>query len=242
MPVRLYLPAPLQSGATLTLPPESARHVQVLRLQPGDGVTVFNGDGSEWQAEITRMGRQDVDLCVAACLPAVSRELGVGVTLAVGMPANERMDALVEKATELGAVAIQPLHCTRSVLKLVGERADKRRAHWQSVAVSAAEQSGRTRVPVVAPVANLATWLGGLADTVGASRHVLSFAPDATPMSALAHELIHLTLLSGPEGGLDPQEEALARSKGFAPLSLGPRVLRADTAPLAALACLGLRG
>jgi len=97
-------------------------------------------------------------------------------------------------------------------------------------------------VPVVAPVANLATWLGGLADTVGASRHVLSFAPDATPMSALAHELIHLTLLSGPEGGLDPQEEALARSKGFAPLSLGPRVLRADTAPLAALACLGLRG
>lgn len=243
MSVRLYLPIPLQERLALTLPPEPARHVQVLRLQPGALLTVFNGDGTEWQAEITRMGRHDVDLCVGALLPQRPGELSLAVTLAIGMPANERMDALIEKATELGAAAIQPLQCARSVLKLVGERAERRRAHWQSVAVSAAEQSGRCRVPVVQPICTLAHWLDTLPPTAAdAARHVLSFAADALPASALARGGRAVTLLSGPEGGLDPQEEAQARARGFAPLGLGPRVLRADTAPLAALAYLGLRG
>jgi len=240
MPVRLYLPEPLHEGAALSLPPDTARHVQVLRLQPGDALTLFNGDGREWEAQVTRMGRQEVDAMVGAALPASARELACAVTLAIGMPANERMDALVEKATELGAAVIQPLQCARSVLKLAGERAEKRRAHWQSVAQSAAEQSGRTQVPQVLPITALEPWLGSL-PAEGAARHVLSFAADAVPATqALAAGPVARTLLSGPEGGLDPREEALARSRGFMPLSLGPRVLRADTAPLAALAYLGL--
>jgi len=168
----------------------------------------------------------------------VSRELAMRVTLALGMPANERMDALVEKDTELGVAAIQPLQCARSVLKLAGERADKRRAHWQAVAVAAAEQSGRTQVPQIGPVRGLAEWLAE-APADGA-RHVLSLASDALPLSPEAPRGGALCLLSGPEGGLDAQEEALARRQGFTPLSLGPRVLRADTAPLAALAWWGL--
>lgn len=242
MPVRLHLSAPLHAGATLNLPPESARHVQVLRLQPGDALVLFNGDGAEWDACVLTMGRQTVEVQVQARRAPVAVELPLAVTLAVGMPANERMDALIEKATELGVAAVQPLHCARSVLKLSGERADKRRAHWQGVAQAAAEQSGRTRVPQVEPVRTLAAWLGGLAPAApGSARCVLSFAADAGTVQDLPADLRDICLLSGPEGGLDPQEEALARRAGFGPLSLGPRVLRADTAPLAALAWLGLR-
>ena len=237
MPPRLYLDAPLQDGAELTLPADASRHIQVLRLQPGDAVTLFNGQGGEWTASVTRMGRQDVDVRIEAH-QACSRELPVAVSLALGMPANERMDALVEKATELGAVAVQPLHSARSVLRLQGERAERRRSHWQGVAQAAAEQSGRTTVPQITPVQNLADWLGSLSpEAADGERWLLSFAPDARPLSAWAGRLPqHITLLSGPEGGLDPKEEALARSRGFVPLSLGPRVLRADTAPLATLA------
>lgn len=250
MPARLFVEAPLTEGAEFDLPPEAARHVQVLRLQPGMPLVLFNGQGGEWQAQVTQMGRQQVAVRVGLHR-AVSRELACRVTLAVGMPANERMDALVEKATELGAAAIQPLQCARSVLKLAGERADKRRAHWQAVAVAASEQSGRTEVPRIAPVATLAAWLGSLSvpgagDDAAAgadewpARRVLSFSPEAMALaSALAGRLpASLLLLSGPEGGLDDAEEALARARGFRPLSLGPRVLRADTAPLAALAWL----
>ncbi|GAA0744873.1 16S rRNA (uracil(1498)-N(3))-methyltransferase [Ideonella azotifigens] len=242
--LRLYLDAPLAESAELTLPPEASRHVQVLRLQPGDPLTVFNGQGGEWAAEITRMGRHDVDLRVGVHDP-VQRELARRVTLAIGMPANERMDALIEKATELGAAAIQPLQCARSVLKLSGERADKRRAHWQGVAVAAAEQSGRTVVPQVEPIRTLDNWLGTLPATLAddSQRLLLSFAEDArTPrmLAETAAAITSLCLLSGPEGGLDEREEALARARGFVTQSLGARVLRADTAPLAALALLGL--
>lgn len=244
MPARLFVEAPLAEGAEFDLPAEAARHVQVLRLQPGQPLVLFNGQGGEWAAQVVQMGRQQVAVRVGAH-QAVSRELACRVTLAVGMPANERMDALVEKATELGAAAVQPLQCARSVLKLSGERADKRRAHWQAVAVAASEQSGRTEVPQVAPVMPLGAWLAGLAPQdpgTGPARRLLSFAADALPLpqSLPGARPPALLMLSGPEGGLDETEEALARGRGFLPLSLGPRVLRADTAPLAALAWLGL--
>jgi len=155
------------------------------------------------------------------------------------MPANERMDALVEKATELGVAAIQPLLCERSVLRLNGERAQKKVAHWQAVALSACEQSGRTRVPQIAEVRTLAQWLQALPPT-GATRWMLSLR-DAQPVAGLDVPVDPLLCLSGPEGGLSPAEEELARVAGFKPLSLGARVLRADTAPLALLAYLGLR-
>jgi 16S rRNA (uracil1498-N3)-methyltransferase len=236
----LYLDAALSTGQEIDLPEEAARHVQVLRLQPGDGITLFNGQGGEWAAQVLRMGgRQQVAVQVGEHDP-VSREAARPVTLALGMPANERMDALVEKATELGVAAIQPLHCARSVLRLTGDRAERRQSHWQSVAIAAAQQSGRTRVPRIEPVRHLAEWLEGLGMIAPGRRAVLSLADDASPLAGYAagNDAEPWILLSGPEGGLDGQEEAAARHAGFAPLSLGPRVLRADTAPLAALALL----
>jgi len=237
MPPRFHVAEPLQAGLELSLPAGAARHVQVLRLQPGDELTLFNGEGGEWQARVTAMGRSEVRVQPQAHV-AVERELALRVTLAVGMPANERMDWLVEKATELGVAAIQPLMTERSVLRLQGERADKKVAHWQGVAAAASEQCGRTRVPVVAPVRSLGDWLRGLPAAAG-PRYVLSLR---TPQALAASGAPEACFLSGPEGGLSEAEEAAALAAGFVPASLGPRVLRADTAPLAALAHLGLLG
>ena len=139
MPPRIHIDLPLAEGAELTLPPGPSRHVQVLRLQPGAALTCFDGSGGEWSAVVTRMGRSDVDVRIGTH-DDVNRELPVRVTLAVGMPANERMDNLVEKATELGVSAIQPLVCERSVLRLSGDRALKKVAHWRGVAIAASEQ------------------------------------------------------------------------------------------------------
>lgn len=236
-PPRLHVDLPLQAGAQLRLPEGAARHVQVLRLQPGDALTLFDGRGGEWSAAVLAMGRQTVDVRVGAHAP-VSRELARVVTLALGMPANDRMDTLVEKACELGVAAIQPLVCERSVLRLAGERAQKKVQHWQAVAVAAAEQSGRTRVPQIAPVRGLPDWLDSLRDDDEAWRLLLSLR-DAQPLPREAGREPVLAL-SGPEGGLSEAEEALARARGFVPVTLGPRVLRADTAPLALLAHLAI--
>lgn len=228
---RFFVDLPLATGVSLALPPGASRHAQVLRLQPGDAVTLFDGRGGQWQAEVSQMGRKVVDVVVGAHQPG-DPELALAVTLAVGMPANERMDDLVEKATELGVARIQPLMCERSVLRLSGERAERKREHWQAVALSACEQSGRTRPPVIEPVCTLVAWLRDLpADD--AARVVLSTSESPPLPMAPGRAVI---ALSGPEGGLAPAEEASARAAGFLPASLGPRILRADTAPLAALA------
>jgi 16S rRNA (uracil1498-N3)-methyltransferase len=242
--LRLFVDAlPLAAGAELTLPPGPARHVQVRRAQPGDSLVLFDGRGGEWHADVLQMARDAVRVRIGRH-DAVEREAACAVTVALGMPANERMDTLVEKATELGVVAIQPLRCARSVLRLDGERAARKVAHWQGVAVAAAEQCGRTRVPVVAPVHSLAAWLGtGPADAGHAAPRWL-LSPGARALSDVAatrRRAASLTLLSGPEGGLEDAEVAAARAAGFEPVGLGPRVLRADTAPLAVLAWLALQ-
>ncbi len=236
---RLYCPLPLSEGVDLSLPPGAARHVQVLRLQPGAKVTLFNGEGGEWEATVTRMGRTEVQARVGAHQPA-DREAARAVHLALGMPANERMDWLIEKATELGAASLQPLVTERTVLRLSGERADKKQAHWQAIAVSACEQSGRNRVPVVGRPQGLDAWCRGAKDD--ALRLVLSLQPQARPLpQAIAgHAARPVLLLSGPEGGLSPAELDQAQAQGFVPVTLGPRILRAETAPLAALAMLSL--
>ena len=228
---RFHCPAPLHTGLTLSLPPGAARHVQVLRLQPGDVITLFNGEGGEFDATVTRMGRSDVDVQVGAHHP-VEREAARALHLLAGITANERMDWLVEKATELGVASITPLVAERSVLKLKGERADKKLAHWQGVAVAAAEQCGRNHVPVIHPAVSLKEWL---AKAQAGERWVLSLSEGTQPLSGLAGNA-PVTVLSGPEGGLSPTEEALALAAGFLPITLGPRVLRAETAPLAVLA------
>lgn len=245
MPARLYLDAPLSADAELALPAGAARHVQVLRLQPGESVTLFNGQGGEWRADILRMGRQSVEVRVVAHDP-VERELPIAVTLVAGMPANDRFDWLIEKATELGAAAIEPVVCERSVLRLSGERAERKREHWQAVAVAAAEQSGRTRVPVIAPVRSLPQAAALAAREADVPNWLLSLA-DAVPMAErMAQDLDQyqgmgrLRIYSGPEGGFSAAEEALVRGIGARAVSLGARVLRSETAPLAVLAALGL--
>ncbi|HCL85956.1 MAG TPA: 16S rRNA (uracil(1498)-N(3))-methyltransferase [Comamonadaceae bacterium] len=234
---RFHCPLPLAAGAQIALPPTAARHVQVLRLQPGDALTLFNGEGGEWSATVARMGRSDVEVTVGAHA-AVEREAARAVHLAVGMPANERMDWLVEKATELGAASIQPIAAARSVLKLSGERAAKRQQHWQAIAVAACEQCGRNRVPPVAAPLALADWLrrGGAEGT----RLLLSLRDGGRPLRDAAGDAGPVWVLHGPEGGLTEQEEEAALARGFAPASLGARVLRAETASVAALAVLGL--
>ncbi|MCC6850983.1 MAG: 16S rRNA (uracil(1498)-N(3))-methyltransferase [Rubrivivax sp.] len=281
MALRLFIDpeaAALAAGAALALPETAARHAQVRRVQPGDRLVLFDGRGHEAAAEVLALGRREVTVRVGA-VAAVERELPWAVTLALGMPTNERMDALVEKATELGAAALQPLLCERSVLRLAGERAERRRAHWQAVAVSASEQCGRTRVPEVGTVRGLPDWLAALPGAPGAARWLLSLDPAAlAPAAALARSAApaagaaaaisgqgapggygtpgaHATagkagtpgmsdaaiiVLSGPEGGLAPAEQEAARAAGFVPVGLGSRTLRADTAPLALLAWLGL--
>jgi 16S rRNA (uracil1498-N3)-methyltransferase len=252
----------LSEGAEMALPEGAARHVQVLRLQPGHPLCLFDGSGGEWTAQVTAMGRREVRVTVEAFI-AVDRELPVDVTLALGMPANERMDTVVEKATELGVTAIQPLICERSVLRLDGERALKKVAHWQGVAVAACEQSGRTRVPQIRTVMNMKAWLtqapepGADADWHGGTRRgVLSLrgaqwvgdwlahmdgAPSPSKGRTVGGNREAWSFLSGPEGGLSETEEVLARQQGWTPVSLGARVLRADTAPLTVMSLMALR-
>jgi 16S rRNA (uracil1498-N3)-methyltransferase len=238
MPPRLFVDASLRPGEPMALPPSAARHVQVLRLQPGDALTLFDGQGGQWSAEVAEIGRKVV-LVRLHGHQAREVELPVQVTLALGMPANERMDTVVEKAAELGAAAIAPLITARSVLRVAGDRAERKAQHWQAIAQAACEQCGRNRVPAVAAPAALADWLAAPLppDTQGL---VLSLASDAPPLLdwLRTHRADRLVLLSGPEGGLTPQELSDAQKVGYAPVSLGPRVLRADTAPLAALACI----
>jgi len=248
---RFYCPTPLTPGDLFDLPVGAARHVQVLRLQPGDVITLFNGgpdvsasSGGEYEATVTQMGRSHVQVQVGAHM-TVEREAAMQLHLALGMPANERMDWLVEKATELGVASIQPLMTERSVLRLSGERAEKKQAHWQSVAVAACEQCGGNRVPRVFAVTTLAQWLKAQApqNAAQSQRLLLSLRPGSVGLREAAQTTASaITFLSGPEGGLSPLEEGAALAQCFAPVTLGPRVLRAETAALAALAALLISG
>jgi len=240
MTIRLFVGLPLAAGVELSLPPGPARHAQVRRVQPGDALLLFDGSGSDWPATVVAVGRSEVRVRLGDAV-AVSRELGRPVTLALGMPANERMDWLVEKATELGVARVQPLLTERSVLRLAGERGNRKREHWQAVAEAACEQCGRARLPAIEPVRTLAEWLP-LAP-IGL-RLMLSLHPAARTLPGLAPTLAPgraLCTLSGPEGGLTAAEEQAALAAGFVPAGLGPRVLRAETAPLAVLAWLALQ-
>ena len=240
MTIRLFVALPLAAGAELSLPPGAARHAQVRRVQPGEALRLFDGGGSDWPATVLAVGRSEVRVRVGDPVTA-GAELPFEVTLALGMPANERMDWLVEKATELGVARLQPLLTERSVLRLAGERAERKRQHWQSVAIAACEQCGRARVPLVEPVRLLVDWLPAAPQGL---RLLFSLGPQARPLAERAAAPtpgMALCTLSGPEGGLTAAEEAAARAAGFLPTGLGPRVLRAETAPLAVLAWLALQ-
>ena len=250
MTARIYTDQTLATGISISLPPVAARHVQVLRFQPGNTLTLFNGQGNaegqegEFSVTIQSMGRSDVQVSVGHFM-ATQREASRAVHLAVGMPANERMDWLVEKATELGVASIQPLMTERSVLRLAGERAEKKQAHWRGIAVAACEQCGRNRVPLIHAPASLNDWLKSSLQPIepaGHKRLLLSLQASSQALTEAAGKQGALTFLSGPEGGLGALEEAAARAQGFAPVTLGQRVLRSETAALAGLSFLMLSG
>lgn len=248
---RFHCASALAVGQTVSLAPAVARHVQVLRLQPGDTICLFNGSAGgaadagcgEYGARILSMGRQDVQVSVIGYRPT-ERETERAIHLAIGMPANERMDWLVEKATELGVASIQPLMTERSVVRLSHERARRRTEHWSGIAIAACEQCGRNQVPVVRAASGFAQWATALPPgAAGDARFVQSLQNGSMPLRQLIagpdFKPRAVTLLSGPEGGLSPPEEAMAISLGFVPVSLGTRVLRSETAALAGLTLLG---
>lgn len=231
---RLYCDLPLSPGAEIALPETAARHaVTVLRLQVGDTLSLFNGEGGEYRATLVAVSKREARVRVIEFL-ATERESPVDITLALGISAGERMDYSLQKATELGVSAIAPLATERSVVKLAGERAGKRLQHWQHVVIAACEQCGRNRVPAVAPVQKLFDYLAA----IDRNQRLLMLSPDAdTPLKRVAPPAAAV-LLIGPEGGLAPAEYQAAQASGFEPVRLGPRILRTETAPVAALAVL----
>ena len=233
---RLYVDQPLVEGGRITLPETASRHVtRVLRLGAGDALTVFDGHGGEYGAVMARGPRDAVEVDIGAHDP-LDRESPLVVELGQGICKGDRMDLVVQKATELGVQAIRPVLCERTVVRLDSARAERRIAHWRAIAVHAAQQSGRTRVPEIAGVESLDAWLErpgpgpGLVLSPRATASVACLVPTGPGES--------IRLLVGPEGGLARREVERARAAGFAELRLGPRVLRTETAALVALGVL----
>lgn len=233
-PPRFYLDHPLAAGARFSLPAGPARHAaRALRLAVNDLITLFNGQGGEYTARIERINKDEVAVSVTG-FDDTERESSLRVMLAQGISSGERMDYTLQKAVELGVAAIQPIATKRSVVKLTGDRVDRRVAHWQDVVTSACEQCGRNRVPAVAAPLTLANWLGQ-----NAGGRLLFLSPLATARLAdLPPSAAGDWLVAGPEGGFEADEIAALHAAGAVPVRLGPRVLRTETAALAALAAL----
>jgi len=232
---RFYHAGDLAPGQRVLLAPPAAHHAgRVLRLRQGDGVILFNGQGGEFAAEIVRAVKHEVVVQLDQWRD-VERESPLTVTLAQAVSSSEKMDFILQKSVELGVGRIQPLASARSVVRLTGERAEKRLRHWRQVVVAACEQCGRNQVPDVAPLSPLTDWLAQAPQT--GRRFMLS--PDADgDLRDFPPEGGGALLLIGPEGGFAPEESAAARRHGFVPLRLGRRILRTETAALAALAAM----
>lgn len=230
---RIHCDLRLGPGAQFALDADAAQHVaKSLRLKAGDALVVFDGRGGEYEAAIQRIDRDRVDVKVGGFRDA-GRESALQLGLVQGLPEADKMDWIIQKATELGVGWIQPVTCERSVVRLAGDRAARREAHWRRVAVAAAEQCGRTRIPEVRPNLGFPSWLAAPAET---PRWML--APGAEPLAARPGAPSPLELVVGPEGGFSERERALLEQHGCVGVSLGPRVLRTETAPLAALAAI----
>lgn len=234
--IRIHVATLLEPGGSITLPTAASTHVtRVLRLRAGDAVTLFNGDGSDYPARLTSASQHGVSAQVDSRLPAAS-ESPLRITLAQALARGEKMDWIVQKATELGAAAIVPLVTERSEVKLDDARASRRTEHWRSVAIAACEQSGRAVIPEVAAPRPLAAWLATLAAEPQSTRLVLH--PGGAATSRALHPLAHTHLAIGPEGGFGEGDLAALHAAGFIHLALGPRILRTETAGLAAIAAL----
>jgi 16S rRNA (uracil1498-N3)-methyltransferase len=232
---RFFCPFPLHPGATVELAADAAHHaLKVLRVAAGDTAVLFDGRGGQWRATLNPAGKglratlEEFD--DADC------ESPLALTLVQGLPSGDKMDLVVQKAVEMGVRRIQPVAAKRSVVKLSGERAERRVEHWRNIAIAACEQSGRNRVPAVAPILDLPQYLG-----IAAQENALRFvcAPGvAVRLRELPAPERPVSLLVGPEGGLEEGELLAARAAGFRAVALGPRVLRTETAGLGAVAAM----
>jgi len=249
-PPRFYCPGEIAAGQIVELPANAAHHAaRVLRLEQGDAVTLFNGEGGEFAAIIAHIDKKKVAIAVEKYL-AIKRESPLVITLVQALCANEKMDWVVQKAVELGVSHIQPVVSNRSVVRLSGERAEKRGQHWQQVVIAACEQCGRNQLPQVLPLRSLSDWLSEAACPQTAqpasrtsSKLRLILSPTAEKSlrehaKSLSTAPTSISLLVGPEGGLAPEEEDAAVAAGLIPLRLGSRILRVEGAALAAVAAM----
>lgn len=245
---RFYCPEKIVAGQIIELPASVARHaLRALRLEQGDGLILFNGNGGEFQAAIARIGKNGTAAVVVEKYLNIERESPLAITLAQSVCASEKMDWLIQKGVEMGISRIQPLITRLSMVRLSGERADRRMKHWQQIVISACEQCGRNYIPQVLPLISLPGWLGaqiseGENSSNGVSPHSrFMLSPAATKGLrdfAGFPAITTLTLLVGPEGGFTPEEEAAVIVAGFIPLRLGERILRTESAALAAVAAM----
>jgi 16S rRNA (uracil1498-N3)-methyltransferase len=233
---RFYCPVTLPSAGLFELPPDAAHHAhRVLRLRAGDAVQIFDGAGHACDGTIHSISGKHVDLNVSRSC-TVQTKSPLHIVLAQAMTSSEKMDWVVQKATELGAAEVQPVNTQRSVAKLTSERAEKRTEHWHGVVIAACEQSGRNDLLQVHAPLELSHWLADISKAPG-SKFIL--LPDgAVALHAQAKPPGPVTLLIGPEGGFTPEETIMAKQAGFIPVLLGPRVLRTETAALAGITAL----
>ena len=232
---RIHVPHPLRPGIEIELPLQAGEHLaRVLRLDSGHPLRLFNGDGHEYAAELASLAKRSVTARVLEAEPPVDRESPLRITLGQGIARGEKMDWILQKATELGIARILPASSDRSEVKLDAQRADKRLAHWRGIVVSACEQSGRATVPDVAAPQSLAQ--------AAAMREGRGFILDPFAEASLSSlqgvELRACTIAIGPEGGWSPRDREQLVAAGYEGLRLGPRVLRTETAGIAAIAAL----
>jgi|TARA_B110000967_G_scaffold166807_1_gene175029 16S rRNA (uracil1498-N3)-methyltransferase len=233
---RIFTDQPLSSGANLALTGSAARHLSsALRMSVGQEITLFNGLGGEFSATLTATAKSQVDVSLGDCRE-IDRESPLKLHLAIAVSRGERMDWIVQKATELGVTEITPLFSERTEVKLNGERLEKKLRHWQQVSISACEQSQRNRVPTINNALTLDQWLSQADGDSEQLKLVLHHRSDKTLAQHQPPKSV--CLLVGPEGGLSDNEISRAMDKGFAPLTLGPRVMRTETAPLASISIM----
>lgn len=234
---RIYVDLPLKENSIFDLPQASFQHVcKVLRLKNDYSLILFNGEGGQYQAKLINVEKRSAQVEVLS-FETLDNESPIKVTLGQTLSRGERMDYAIQKAVEAGVYAIQPLFSERCEVKLNSERLDKKRQHWQQIAVSAAEQSGRGHVPLIKEPVNLLDWVADCKDMLKITMHHHS----AKPMKDMPEPTNKsISVLIGPEGGLTEDEVETSIKQGFQPVALGPRVLRTETAPIVILTCINL--
>ena len=231
---RIYTNQNLSLGEEFTLSKNSSRHlVLVLRMKVGQSAILFNGGGGEYIGRLTNASKTNSTVLING-FSAVEKESNLKIHLAIGVSKGDRMDWIIQKATELGVTEISPIFTGRTEVKLSGSRLDKKLSHWQQIAISACEQSQRNRVPSINPILSFDAWLelkhNGL-------KLLMNHLGDLG-LSEISPKDQHIVLLVGPEGGLSENEICVAEASGYTSVSMGPRILRTETAPVAALSIL----